>query len=186
MIHPDSAIGSTKKANDNADYMNAGLFWCNAKSVSTTQIVKVQTSLQQWSLETGMSKKSLEAGLSFSIGEVAVGTKFGFERERSSSSKTASEKSETHYTALHTIPAAQINLNETTVRLSPDAESDIKGLRKERKFTDLLAFFNKYGSSCKSSERLSTNSCRHTCVPEHHAWWTLVPYSRLLIRQGKF
>jgi hypothetical protein len=144
-------MGSTKTESDDFHSINAGLFWFNSKSVSTTQIVKVQTSLQQWSLESGMSKNSFDGGLSFPIGKVSIGTKFGSERERSNSARK--EKSETHFTALHIIPAAQINLNETTVLLSPDAERDIKKLRKERKFIDLLTFLDKYGSSRRSSAR---------------------------------
>jgi hypothetical protein len=144
--------------------------------VSTTKIQKVQTSLEQWSLESGMSKKSFEGGLSFPIGKASVGAKFGFERERSHSSKTTSETSETRYTALHTIPAVQINLNETTVLLSPDAEFDIKKLRRERKFTDLLSFFDKYGSFSIVRAKAYADGYRHAGIPERYTRWTSVSY----------
>ena len=40
--------------------------------------------------------------------------------------------------AVNCVPKAQINVNETTVRLNPDAEVEINKLRRERRFGDLL------------------------------------------------
>ncbi|MCJ1428877.1 hypothetical protein MMC29_006788 [Sticta canariensis] len=152
MTHPESGIGSTKKEPKDYNAIYAGL-WSNSKSVSTTQIFKVEDSVQTWSLEVGMSSRSLEGGLSFPIGKATVGSKLGFERERSHQQSSDTVKDTEHFIVLHNIPFAQINLNETTVLLSPDAESDIKKLRKERKFSDLLAFFDKYGRFMTSRTR---------------------------------
>lgn len=82
-----------------------------------------------------------------------MGSKLGFEREQSHQQSSDTVKDTKHFTVLHNIPFAQINLNETTVLLSPDAESDIKKLRKERKFSDLLSFFDKYGRFMASRTR---------------------------------
>ena len=88
----------------------------------------------------------MDAGLSLPIGEkITVRAKSGFEREKSEKHTTETTTDDTHFTALHDLPIMQINLNETTVQLSPDAEADIKKLRKGRNFSDLLSFFKKYG-----------------------------------------
>lgn len=93
-----------------------------------------------------MTSRSLSGGLAFPIGEkVSLGAKFGYEREQSSRQTSENQDDKFTFTAMHEIPTVQFNLNESTVLLSPDAETDIKKLRKERKFSDLLSFLEKYG-----------------------------------------
>lgn len=64
MTRPESGIGSTKNEPKDSNSIYAGL-WSNSKSVSTTQIFKVEDSVQTWSLEGGMSSRSLEGSLYF-------------------------------------------------------------------------------------------------------------------------
>lgn len=149
VLHPRSSILAANPSGDALDAnpieIEPGPFWSNAKAVATTQIVKTQNSLNYWSLVSGTSKNSVDAGLSLPFGKVTVGAKFGFERETSNSRKSSTEESETHLTAMHNIPCVQININETTVALSSSAEYDLKKLRRERRFADLMSFIDKYG-----------------------------------------
>lgn len=125
--------------------IQAGPFWSNAKDVATTQIVKTQDSQNHWSLINGQSKDSLHAGLAVPLGKVTVGAKFGFQQEISHSESESAESTTTLFTAVHNIPCVQININETTVVLSSSAEYDLKKLRRERKFSDLMNFVDRYG-----------------------------------------
>lgn len=150
-MRPDSGIGSTKAPNREQNQPNAGLFWSNSKTLSTTSTTKVTDNHTQWSLESGMDSKSFDLGFSFPIGKVDVGAKFGFSREKSYSKSSSFKSTEMCFTAVHVVPAVQINLNETTVLLSPYAENDIKKLRKDRNFDDLMLFFDKYGIVPKGS-----------------------------------
>lgn len=113
--------------------------------------MKVEDTLQQWSLQSGMSSKSFEAGLSIPIGKASVGTKFGFEREQSNRDERENKVKGSSLTALHLITTAQVNINETTVLLSPDAQTDIKRLRQKRRFSDLYTFLVKYGMPTRCS-----------------------------------
>ena len=186
MIHPESGIGSTKKGNGNRNAVSAGLFWTNCKSVSTTEIAKVQSSVQAWSLQSGMSSRSMGGGLSFPIGKATVGAKAGFEREQSGEHVSEEVTDKVHFTVVHTVPTVQINLNETTVLLSPDAESDIKKLRKGRKFSDLLSFLDKYGKVVPRVARsLVLTQHRDGRVPKHHAWRSFAPHAGVNLRGEK-
>jgi hypothetical protein len=145
IINPDSGIGSSGKTDHDSIKTHAGLFWSSPNIQSTTEIIKVEDTIQQWSLQSGMSSQSFNAGLSFPIGKASVGAKFGFEREQSNRNEQKTTQHGSALTALHLIPTAQINITETTVLLSPDAEADIKKLRQKRKFSDLFTFLMKYG-----------------------------------------
>lgn len=110
-----------------------------------TEFNNSQNSLDSWSTKSGMSKQTLDAGISFPIGKATLGAKFGFERERTHYEKNNFATQQSYFIAVHSIPKAQISLNETTIRLSSDVEAHIRKLRRERKFSDLLRFFEKYG-----------------------------------------
>lgn len=110
-----------------------------------TEFSNSQNSLDSWSTKSGMSKKTLDTGISFPIGKATLGAKFGFEREKTHEEKNKFATQQSSFIAVHSIPKAQISLNETTIRLSSDVEAHIKKLRRERKFSDLLRFFEKYG-----------------------------------------
>lgn len=110
-----------------------------------TEIVRTQDSLQVWSTKSGVSKNSLNIGASIPIGKATLGAKFGFQREKSKTAKSKTTQNEVHFMAVHSIPKAQININETTVALSSDAEAEIKKLRQQRRFSDLLRFYEKFG-----------------------------------------
>ncbi|KAK7409063.1 hypothetical protein QQX98_008767 [Neonectria punicea] len=146
IINPNSGIGSSEKNEHASETIHAGLFWSSPNVLSTTKIIKIEDTVQQWSLQSGMSSQSFNAGLSFPIGKATVGAKFGFEREQSHKNEQKSMEHGSAITALHLIPTAQINISETTVLLSPDAEADIKRLRQKRRFSDLLSFLMKYGT----------------------------------------
>ncbi|PCD31421.1 hypothetical protein AU210_011075 [Fusarium oxysporum f. sp. radicis-cucumerinum] len=146
IINPDSGIGSSEKDEPESTKVHAGLFWSSPNILSSTKIMKVEDTLQQWSLQSGMSSKSFEAGLSIPIGKASVGTKFGFEREQSNRDERENKVKGSSLTALHLITTAQVNINETTVLLSPDAQTDIKRLRQKRRFSDLYTFLVKYGT----------------------------------------
>ena len=126
--------------------------------MSTTKVTKVTNSVEAWSAESGMTSRAFNAGLSFPLGKtVSVGAKFGFEREQTSEHTSDSKSTGLAFTVVHEIPTVQINLNESTVLLSPDAESDIKKLRKERNFSDLLSFFDKYGMFISTEGKLANS-----------------------------
>ncbi|ETS80719.1 hypothetical protein PFICI_08248 [Pestalotiopsis fici W106-1] len=156
IINPDSGIGSSGKKELESSKIHAGLFWSSPNILSTTEIIKVEDTVQQWSIQSGMSSKSFTAGISFPIGKASVGAKFGFEREQINENEQKKAERCSTLTAVHLIPTAQININETTVLLSPDAEADIKKLRQKRRFSDLFTFLMKYGMKTqRSSSSLS-------------------------------
>ncbi|KAF2762531.1 hypothetical protein EJ05DRAFT_495410 [Pseudovirgaria hyperparasitica] len=154
ILRPDSGIGSTKRDSGADKHTHAGLFWSNSKALSTTNVAKTTSSEEKWSMESGMSTKSFKLGTSFPIKQVDVGAKFGFSRQKSHEESENHENSEAELVAVHIVPAAQVNINETTVKLSPDAEEDVAKLRKERRFEDLLSFYEKYGMMAFSTTTL--------------------------------
>ncbi|KAK7415229.1 hypothetical protein QQZ08_012403 [Neonectria magnoliae] len=118
-----------------------------------------------------MSSQSFNAGLSFPIGKATVGAKFGFKREQSNKNEQKSKEYGNAITALHLIPTAQINISETTVLLSPDAEADIKRLRQKRRFSDLLSFLMKYDTQVYQTIALGSllyhAQCLNTTDTQH-------------------
>lgn len=99
---------------------------------------------------------SLDAGVAFPIAKAVVGSTFGFQQEISKSKSDSAESTKTLLTVVHSVPCVQININETTVVLSSGAEYELKKIRRERRFADLMTFIDRYGmlrSLCKLQER---------------------------------
>ena len=82
----------------------------------------------------------------FDQGEAECRSEIGYEREHKTSKREENRSDESAYIAVHEISTIQLSLNEFIVQLSPDAEADIKILRKDRSFSDLLSFLDKYGA----------------------------------------
>lgn len=83
---------------------------------------------------------------SFPIKALTFGIGLSKEESHSETHKDEGSTEESYMVAVHEVPVVQINVNETTVGLSEEAHRDIQHLRTERQFSDLLAFFQKYGA----------------------------------------
>lgn len=104
------------------------------------------STLDTWLLQSSYSKKSFNIGLSGGFKGVDLGGKFGFDSERTQKSSASIGKKDERLTAVHEIPIIDINLNETTLQLSPDCVKDIVRLRQDRRFADLKKFYEDYGT----------------------------------------
>lgn len=189
VVNPLSKLGSTKNVNSKPGQVNAGLFWSSSKSVASTRISKTMSTLDTWLLQSSYSKKSFDVGLSGGVKGVDLGGKFGFDSEKSQKSSVSTGKKEERLTAIHVIPIIDINLNETTLQLSPDCVKDIVRLRQDRRFADLKKFYEDYGtitSILNHSMLMSSQKVQPFFKTLH---WvvgsTQITYSRRLRRKRK-
>ena len=135
-----------QKSEDAIQEIHRAPFWSNAKGLSTTTVTESRNAVELWSAQSGMTSKTFTAGLSVPLGKANIGAKYGYQREKSHEQSSQKRTEELAYTAVHEIPTTQINLNESTIILSSNAEADIKKMRKDRSFAELLSFVEKYGS----------------------------------------
>ena len=168
-----SKLGSTKTLGSRPGNVNAGLFWSSTKTPAITTISRTLTTLDVWLSKGSFSKESFNIGASAGIKGVEIGGKFGFETEKSEISSTESAQKNERLTAVHEIPIVDINLDETTLQLSPDCLRDLERLRHHRRYSDLKKFFEEYGMFIDDHKNgmLRSSLNRHDHFPEHHTWW---------------
>ncbi|KAI1175695.1 hypothetical protein F4777DRAFT_598448 [Nemania sp. FL0916] len=143
-FHPDSKSDQ----DDNGKVKDNGRtsFWAQPDIPATTRIIQTDSRREQWLFQSNFNKVAADASIAATFSSLDMGAKYGFEHEHKSSSSEESTVEQLFLNAVHTVPVVRLVLDETTLKLSPECDEDLKQLRKYRQFSKLVKFYRTYGA----------------------------------------
>ncbi|KAL8824195.1 MAG: hypothetical protein Q9191_005227 [Dirinaria sp. TL-2023a] len=120
--------------------------WTLASNPSRAYIRETNSEFETSAMMSGYSKKSFDVGLDASYKKLSLGAKYERSTENSFKDESTYGRKRSTMLTFYEIPIVELSLHKSNCRVSDACRQHLVKLRDQRRFGDLMEFFDKYGT----------------------------------------
>lgn len=120
--------------------------WTLASNPSRAYIRETNSEFETSAMMSGYSKKSFDIGVDASYKKLSLGAKYERSTEKSFKDESTYGRKRSTMLTFYEIPIVELSLHKSNCRVSDACRQHLVKLRDQRRFGDLMEFFDKYGT----------------------------------------